>query len=95
MQLSELGRSRQYRRVPGDFTELAAVLAGSSAREQSRLQRTVASLLSAAEIIPLDASVIGSASDIQLEYGMSGQDSIVFASVLTHLTSKKPAIVVF
>jgi hypothetical protein len=90
MQLSELGRSRPYRQVPGDFGGLASVLVRSSALERSRLRSTVATLINAAQVIPLDASVIRSTSEIQVEYGMSGQDAIVFASVVAHLRDKQP-----
>lgn len=88
--LNELGRSKPHRAVPATFDALASVLIASAELEREGLRKTLCALLAIAEIIPLDALVLRSATAIQVEYGMSGQDSIVLASVLSHLDLAKP-----
>jgi predicted nucleic acid-binding protein len=89
--LSELGRSRPHREIPASFDTLAAALIASAQFEREGVRRTVKSLLHASEIIPLDVSILQSAAATELEYGLSGQDSIVLASVLAHLKANTPA----
>jgi hypothetical protein len=89
--LSELGRSRTYREAPGTFSELAALLITSADRERAGLQRATDGMLKAAEIISLDAGVFYSAGAIQIAFDMSAQDSIVLASIVSHLVATKPA----
>jgi hypothetical protein len=48
-------------------------------------------MLKAAYVIPLDSRVLDVAGSIEAGYDMSAQDSIVLASVLSHLGKTKPA----
>jgi hypothetical protein len=89
--LSELGRSRPHREMPATFDALAATLAANAKFEREGLRRAIADLLGAAEIIPLDSGILRAASVAEAEYGLSGQDSIVLASVLAHLEATAPA----
>jgi predicted nucleic acid-binding protein len=89
--LSELGRSKTYREVSGNFSELAALLIASAEREHAGLQRATDGMLKAAEIIPLNSDVFHQAGGIQVAFDMSVQDSIVLASVVSHLAATKPA----
>jgi predicted nucleic acid-binding protein len=89
--LGELGRSRPHREIPASFDALAAALIASAQFEREGVRRTVSALLQASEIIPLDAGILRSAAAIELDYGLSGQDSIVLASVLAHLETTTPA----
>ena len=82
----ELGRSKPHREIPANFDALASVLATNAEFEREGLRSAVAELLAAAEIIPLDKEIINAVAGIEEIYGLSGQDSIVFASVLAHLT---------
>ncbi len=88
--LFELGRSKPHRAVPATFETLASVLIASAQFERDGLRDTISSLLQNAEVIPLDAPILRSASEIQVEFGMSGQDAIVLASVLSHLNLHHP-----
>jgi hypothetical protein len=47
-------------------------------------------MLSATEVIALDGPILRSALEIVDEYGLSAQDSIVLASVLSHLERNQP-----
>jgi predicted nucleic acid-binding protein len=89
-QLSELGRSKPYRGVRADFGTLATVLISSADQERDGLKRAVTRLLSTAEVIPLDGAILTSAGELQAAFSMSGQDAIVFASVLRHLKQTAP-----
>ena len=88
--LSELGRSKPHRAIPETFEALAAVLIASAQFEREGLRDTISELLKTAEVIALDAAILRSGADIQVEYGISGQDAIVLASVLAHLELHKP-----
>ena len=89
-QLFELGRSKPHRAVPGTFDALASVLMSSAQFERDGLRDTIAALLRTADVISLDAAILSSAVNIQVEFGMSGQDAIVLASVPAHLEVHRP-----
>jgi len=89
-QLSELGRSRPHRAVPATFEALASVLIASAQFEREGLRDTTAELLRTADVISLDTAILRSAAEIQGEFGMSGLDAIVLASVLAHLDLHNP-----
>jgi hypothetical protein len=55
------------------------------------LERAVDGILKSAEVIPLNADVLKRAGGIQVALGMSMQDSIVLATVVTHLAAAKSA----
>jgi hypothetical protein len=89
-QLFELGRSKPHRAVPATFDALASVLVASAQFERDGLRDTISALLRTADVISLDAAILSSAVSIQVEFGMSGQDAIVLASVLAHLGVHRP-----
>lgn len=89
--LRDLARSKQHRAVPTDFAALGAVLAASAQSERDGVRATVSDLARTADVIALDASILNSALEVQVEFGMSGQDAIVLASVLYHLNAHQPS----
>jgi hypothetical protein len=89
-QLFELGRSKPHRSVPATFDALASVLISSAQFERDGLRDTISVLLRTADVISLDAAILSSALNMQVEFGMSGQDAIVLASVLVHLDVHRP-----
>jgi hypothetical protein len=86
----DLARSRPHHKVPGDFAAFAAVLADSAQFERDGVRKSVSDLVQCAEVIALDAGILNSALDLQTEFAISGQDSIVLASVLAHLETHRP-----
>lgn len=85
--LYELGRSRQLQYVPGTFDALAEVLIEAGRLERQGLRMTVDRLLTSTEVIPLtQASAVG----LQDRFRISGQDSIVLASIFMDLKRRKP-----
>jgi hypothetical protein len=89
--LRELARSRAYREVSANFDELADLLLRSTERERAGLQRTIERMIKAAQVIPLDSRVLDMAGSIESGFGLSAQDSIVLASIVSHLAETKPA----
>lgn len=89
-QVVEMARSKPHRDVPANFAALEASLIQSAQFEQDGFRQSSAELLHTAEVIPLDKAVLIAASAIQLELSLSGPDSIMLASVLTHLDNNKP-----
>ena len=81
----ELGRSKRRRAVPASFGALVSVLVDSAQFEREGLRDTISQLLRTAEVIALDGAILHSAAEIQVEFGMSGQDAIVQSSILAHL----------
>ncbi|SPF37474.1 hypothetical protein SBA4_2000012 [Candidatus Sulfopaludibacter sp. SbA4] len=77
--------------MTGTFSDLLALLKASAKRERAGLQRTTAAMLEAAEFIPLGSDVLRQAAGIQAAVAMSAQDSIVLASIVSHLAATKPA----
>lgn len=51
----------------------------------------VDAMLKVAEVVPLNAGVFYQAGAIQTAYDLSVQDSIVLASILSHITKTAPA----
>ncbi|SRR5258706_5743917 len=90
IQLNDLGRSKSHQEVPATFTVLADVLTESAQVALAGLRRTVSELLSTAEVISLDAGVLTAAAELALTHDLSGPDSIVLASVLSHLKRDAP-----
>jgi hypothetical protein len=88
--LSELERSKSFRESPGRLGELIGLLITSAERERAGLTRTVEALLEKAEVIPLNTSVFQRAGGIQIPFDMSVQDSILLASIISHLAETKP-----
>src|SRR5580698_3320660 len=64
--LNELARSRPHREIPATFDALAAALIASAEFEREGLRRAVSQLLQNADIIPLDAAILGSAAAIEI-----------------------------
>lgn len=89
-QLTELGRSRQYREASSSFGDLTALLIRSAERERAGLQAAVDAILKAATVIALDADIFLQAGKMQADFGMPAQDAIVLASVVRHLAETKP-----
>jgi predicted nucleic acid-binding protein len=89
-QLGDLGRSKSFRHLPITFDSLAEALTESADLEREGVRKTVGQLLKAAEVIPMTGGILASASEMQDRFGISGQDSIVLAWVLSDLDSRRP-----
>jgi hypothetical protein len=90
-EIFQLARSKSHHSAPATFGPLASVLMERSQLERTGLRDAISQLLRTADVIALDAAILSSAADVQIHHGMSGQDAIVLASVLSHLESHRPA----
>ena len=84
-ELKQLARTATNTAQLRGFDNITDLLVSSAEQESGNLSKVLARLLSAAELIPLDASVLHNASRYQSTHGFSPQDSIVFASIVSHL----------
>ena len=76
-------------RLPGPRAH--STLSRSRRRSQA-LQQVRARLLKTCEVVSLDTSTLAAATQYQIQHGLSPQDAIVYASVLSHLVRLAPAV---
>lgn len=84
-ELRQLARTTTYAQQLREFQSLTALLIDSADEETKRLERIRARILKAAEVVPLDTSVLATATQYQKIHGLSPQDSIMYVTVLSHL----------
>lgn len=97
---AELTRSIRFLELGSHLREVASVLVQSASQEWEGLRTSIARLLRTVEVIALTSEVLMYASALQSTFdrsafrqagfrvsglGLSGQDSIVLASIITHL----------
>ncbi len=85
-ELSQLSRSRPYQEQIRTFEDTTAFLVSSQEEEKQRLQLAIENMLKVCEIIPLTVEILTAAIAYQSEYNLEPQDSIVYASVLEHIS---------
>ena len=90
--IHELSRSKPYQESSDEFRELTDLLRRSGEKEKLQLDDTLERILQTVEVIPIGLSIIRAAIKFQKSLELSPQDSIVYASILNHLTtaSEKP-----
>jgi len=89
--LDELGRSERHRQAPDAFRHLARILFTAGEIERDGLRYTLRWMLEDAQIIPLNSDILDSASDgFEARLGLPAKDSIVLASVQSHLEETLP-----
>lgn len=86
-ELDQLDRTKTYAGQLGVFRELTDFLIESAEEEDKCLKDVSSRLLQMAEVIPLDTSVLEASAQYRSHHGFSPQDSIVYASVLSHVVS--------
>jgi len=84
-ELRQLARTTTYTDRLSGFGQLTALLIDSANEEAQHLETVRARLLKAAEVIPLEASILIAATQHQNAHGFSPQDALVYAAVLLHL----------
>ena len=88
LELDQLDRTKTYAGQLGGFRELTDFLIESAEEEDKRLKDVSFRLLRTAEVIPLDTSVLEASATYRSRHGFSPQDSIVYASVLSHVENQ-------
>jgi predicted nucleic acid-binding protein len=81
----QLARTSSFGERLAEFQNLTSLLI-DSADEESRLWEGVrARLLTAADVVPIDAEILDAAARHRLAHALEPYDAIVYASVLSHL----------
>jgi predicted nucleic acid-binding protein len=86
----QLARTASLNKRLGDFRDLTSLLIDSADEEMKRLDEVSARILGIAEIVPVDASVLAAAVQHRVANGLSPQDAVVYASILSHLHHSSP-----
>lgn len=90
-QLSELNRSVQHQGIVAGTQPLVATLTRIGLDQTNRLETVVHRMLLCGRGIPMTAALFASARQLEAQYGLSPQDSIVAASVLGDLQPRNAA----
>ena len=94
-ELRQLTRTGSYSERIGTIEKIEGLLAQSIQEEQRRFTHYRDRLLKTAEIVPLTVEVLQYAARCEVPFGLSPQDAIVYASVITHLRAQSPSICCF
>jgi predicted nucleic acid-binding protein len=84
-ELGQLARSVDHAKRLRSFRELTALLVDSADSDTERLESVRSRLLDVADVVPLDRPILREANILREEHDLSPPDSLVLASVLTHL----------
>jgi predicted nucleic acid-binding protein len=88
-EIKQLSRSKPYYEETDALQRATGLLVRSLDEQKERFHNTVNKLLAVSPIIPLDAQTFVNASKYQELHALTFQDSIVYASVLGHLSTSK------
>ncbi|MCH7745935.1 MAG: PIN domain-containing protein [Chloroflexi bacterium] len=86
-EIRELSRSKPYSNLLQESNDITALLTSSGIEEKQRLDEVLSQILEVAEVITIRASTMKPAIEYQQSLKLSPQDSIVYASVLDHLSA--------
>lgn len=86
-EFGQLARTATYTHRLPEFQEVTALLAGSADDASLQLEAIRSRLLERAEVVPLDVDVLGLAR--KYRHTLSPKDSLVYASVFSHLQKAK------
>ena len=81
----QMARTASLSEQLGGFKGLTALLISVAQQETQRLENVRSRLIEAAEVVPLDTSVLATATQYQRAHDLSPQDALVYSSVLSHL----------
>ena len=89
-ELGQLARTEPYTKLIEDLGDLASILVRSGSEDKHRLDVTVDRILYCAAVIPLQSETLKEATRFQGSLDLSPQDSVVYASVMAHLSAASP-----
>src|SRR5579864_3261109 len=81
--LRELRRSKPHEEVVSELQSVPAILTNIANKEFSLLQSTVKRLLHVSKLIELNSAIYEQAIGYQFFFGLSPQDSFIYASVIS------------
>ena len=89
-EMGRLARTEPYARTVEDLGDPASILVRSGNEDKRRLDLTLGRILDCAVVIPLQGETLRDATLFQVSLGLSPQDSVVYASVIAHLSATSP-----
>ena len=89
-EMGQLARTEPYANTIKDLRDPASILERSGNEDKRRLDLTVGRILDCAAIIPLQGEILKGAVQFQRSLDLSPQDSVVYASVIAHLSAASP-----
>jgi len=87
-EIKEITRSVQFEDEANQLAQLTGLLIQVGETEQNELRKVISQLLKAASIVDLSAAILQLALTFQDDLGLSPQDSVVFATVLSALNQQ-------
>jgi predicted nucleic acid-binding protein len=84
-ELKELARSRPLIEIPAQSQAFVAALIDSAQQDRGRLEAAVDSIITVATVTPTDPPIVMRAYEVEQRTGLSPQDALVYATVVSHL----------
>ena len=88
--MGQLSRTEPYAKTVEDLGDPASILVRSGNEDKRRLDLTLDRILDCAVVIPPQGETLRDAIQFQESLGLSPQDSVVYASVMDHLSAASP-----
>jgi len=89
-EVGEMQRSKHHDERVKEFIAASARIVEGVSEDTQRLDGTLVRVRAVARVIPLDEAALAAARKVELEYGLSPQDSLVLAAVLADLATQRP-----
>lgn len=86
-EMGQLARTMTYAKTVADLREPASILVRSGDDDKRRLNLTLDRILDCAVVIPPQRQTLRDAIEFQGSLDLSPQDSVVYASVIAHVSS--------
>ncbi len=89
-ELTQLKRSIPHKPIVSSLEKVPAILVDIKKKEMDSLENIVGRILKAGRHIELNSRIFKNAIKYESTYGLSPQDSIIYASVITDLLKRPP-----
>ena len=89
-EMGQLARTEPYANTIEELRDPASILERSGNQDKRRLDLTLGRILDCAAVIPLQGETLRKAIQFQGSLDLSPQDSVVYASVMAHLSAAPP-----
>ena len=89
-EMGQLARTEPYAKTVEDLGDPASILVRSGNEDKGRLDLTLGRILDCAVVIPSQGETLRDAIQFQESLDLSPQDSVVYASVIAHLSAASP-----
>ena len=89
-EIGQLARTETYAKTVEELGDPASILVRSGNEDKRRLDLTLRRILDCAVVIPLQGETLRDAIQFQGSLDLTPQDSVVYASVIAHLSDDSP-----